>query len=344
MARGIFEKVQGSGIWFVRYADATARIRKEKAGTKTMARFLYQKRKAEALQGRKLPEKMRRRNIPMSELVADALTYSKGHKRSYPDDVCRFRRIQEWFGDLPAETMTPQRIDSQLSKVGVAEHLAATTLNRYRSLLSLAFRLGMESGKVQANPARLVRRRLEDNTRVRFLTESEEARLRAAIREHGPEREPELDIALQTGLRRGGMYKLEWCDVDFEHRILAERFGKQGKTRYVPLNPVAIEAFRKLRQASTGEGRVFDIQKPRHWFEKAVALAGIEDFTWHDLRHTFGSPARHDGRSARSHQEAHGPRLDYGDNPVRAPCPKLRGRRREPSGHLWAEKWQGKGQ
>lgn len=52
--------------------------------------------------------------------------------------------------------------------------------------------------------ARLVRRRPEDNARVRFLSEVEGARLRAAIREHWPERELEFDITLNTGLRPGG--------------------------------------------------------------------------------------------------------------------------------------------
>ncbi len=286
---GLFEKLPGSGIWWIRYADATGRIRREKAGTKSAASTLYQKRKNEALQNRKLPEKLRRRNVPFSELVADALAYSKAHKRSYDDDVCRMGRIREWFGKLPAESITPADIERRLARLAEDESLAAATLNRYRSLMSLMFRLGMESGKATANPARMVKARKEDNARVRFLSEAEEEKLRAVIRQHWPEHEPELDIALNTGMRRGGMYGLEWRDVDFEHRLVTERLSKNSKTRYVPLNEAALAAFLKLRQASKGEGRVFDTHKPRHWFEKAVALAGISDFHWHDCRHTFAS-------------------------------------------------------
>lgn len=50
--KGIFEKVPGSDVWWARYADASGRIRREKAGTKGMAVKLYQKRKTEAMQGR----------------------------------------------------------------------------------------------------------------------------------------------------------------------------------------------------------------------------------------------------------------------------------------------------
>jgi integrase len=287
--KGVYEREPGSKIFWIRYADATGRIRREKAGTKSNAQTLYRKRKTEALQSRKLPEKLRRRNIPFSELVADALAYSKAHKRSYPDDVCRMGRISKWFGELPVESITPATIEGRLARLALEECLAAATLNRYRSLMSLIFRLGMENGKVTANPARLVKARLEDNARVRFLSEAEEEKLRTVIRKRWPEHEPELDIAMNTGLRRGGMYKLEWRDIELSLRLVTERLSKGGKTRHVPMNEAALAAFTKLRQDSNGEGRVFSTHKPRHWFEKAVALAGIADFHWHDLRHTFAS-------------------------------------------------------
>jgi integrase len=198
-------------------------------------------------------------------------------------------RVREWFGELPAESITPADIERRLARLAEDESLAPATLNRYRSLMSLMFRLGMESGKATANPARLVKGRKEDNARVRFLSEAEEEKLRAVIREHWPEHEPEFDIALNTGMRRGGMYGIEWRDVDFEHRLVTERLSKNGKTRYVPLNEAAVAAFAKLRQTSDGDGRVFSTHKPRHWFERAVAVAGVTDFHWHDCRHTFAS-------------------------------------------------------
>ena len=62
------------------------------------------------------------------------------------------------------------------------------TLNRYRSLLSLIYRLAIRDGKVQDNPVRQVRRRKENNVRVRFLDSDEENALRAKIRGLAPER------------------------------------------------------------------------------------------------------------------------------------------------------------
>ena len=286
--RGIYERVPGSGEWWIRYADKAGKIHREKAGNRSAAKDLYRKRKQGVLEGKKLPEKLRQRDILFGELIDDALEYSKGHKRSFSDDVCRMKRVRQWFGGVVADDIKPASIERRLSSIAHAEDLAPATVNRYRSLMSLCFRLGMENEKCQGNPARVMRARKESNERVRFLGLEEEEGLRKVIREHWPDREPELDIALNTGLRRGGMYRLNWRDVDFENAVLTERYGKSGK-RHVPLNTAALDAFLKLRKASDGKGRVFDIKKPRYWFEKAVTLAGIEDFHWHDLRHTFAS-------------------------------------------------------
>jgi hypothetical protein len=75
--RGIFEKKRGSGIWWVRYYDAQSRLRREKAGTKSAAIALYRKRKTEALEGKKLPEKLRRPPTTFMEISRDALKYSE---------------------------------------------------------------------------------------------------------------------------------------------------------------------------------------------------------------------------------------------------------------------------
>lgn len=75
--RGIYERRPGSKIWWIRYAEATGRIRREKAGTKGAAIKLYQKRKTEILQGRKLPENLRAPMVGFAELAKDALVYSK---------------------------------------------------------------------------------------------------------------------------------------------------------------------------------------------------------------------------------------------------------------------------
>jgi integrase len=90
------------------------------------------------------------------------------------------------------------------------------------------------------------------------------------------------------------MYGLDWEDVDLARRFLRVRRGKNGDPRYVRLNTVALKALTELQKAGDSgpviRSRVGEaLQSPRHWFEKALADAGIENFHWHDLRHTFAS-------------------------------------------------------
>jgi integrase len=283
--RGIFEKVPGSGVWWIHWYDAQGRRHREKAGMKSAAILLYRKRKQEALEGRKLPEKLRRRPVLFCEIAADALEYSNRYKRSAQDDRCRMS-ILEWFSDRVAEAITAPEIEECFH----SEKWKAATWNRYRSLLSLTYRLAMRAGKVKENPAPLVQHKTESNGRVRFLSREEEDQLRGAILRLSPERLPEFELAIHTGLRRSEQYGACWTDVDFERRVLTVPFDKPGRTSHVPLNASASHALVALHARTADSGLVCGgLQSPRSWFERALAAAGVSDFHWHDLRHTFAS-------------------------------------------------------
>jgi hypothetical protein len=106
--RGVFQKIPGKNSpWWIRYVDAQGRFRREKAGTKGAAIDLYRKRKNEALEGKKLPEKLRRAAVSFKEIATDALAYSKTHKRSYRDDAYRMKQLLDWFGPRVADSTTP---------------------------------------------------------------------------------------------------------------------------------------------------------------------------------------------------------------------------------------------
>jgi hypothetical protein len=79
--RGVYEKLPGSGVWWINYFDSQGKRRREKAGRRSDAVSLYLKRKTEALQGKKLPEKLRSRAISFVELANDGLEYSKRKRR-----------------------------------------------------------------------------------------------------------------------------------------------------------------------------------------------------------------------------------------------------------------------
>jgi len=310
--RGVFEKVPGSGEWWIRYVDASGRYRREKAGTKGAAIDLVRKRKTEALQGKKLPERLRRATVTFMDITSDALAYSKAHKRTYDDDVQRMERMRGWFRDRSADSVTPQEIERHFEECIEEEEWAPSTVNHYRSLLSLTYRLAIRNGKATSNPARATRHRREDNSRVRYLTPEEEAKLRGVLEAEWAGHTPEFDLALHTGLRLSEMYGLDWQDVDLARRLILIRRGKNGESRYARLNSIALKALAELRKRGDRTGPVIrnlagePLAGPRYWWDKAITKAGIADFHWHDLRHTFASRLAMAGVGIRAIQDSLG--------------------------------------
>jgi hypothetical protein len=166
--RGIFEKVVGSGIWWIRFVDGSGRYRRERVGAFGLAVKLLDKRRGEAVAGKKLPETLRRKFVPFSEIAEDALVYSRAHKRSWQDDESRMKLLVEWWGSRDAESLTMGELERQLSDAARDKRWAESTFNHYRSLLMLTYREARRAEKVNVNPARDVRHRREDNSRVRY--------------------------------------------------------------------------------------------------------------------------------------------------------------------------------
>ncbi len=243
------------------------------------------------------------------ELAEERMAYKRLRlrPRSFHTDAERLKPLLEYFGALEAAAITPAQIDHFFGDLllgsAVKRKVGASTANRYMTLLSSIFEFAVRNGRVAANPAKRVERFHEAPGRCRVLSEAEEVNLRAAIRRMCPAREPELDLALYSGMRRGEQWGLEWSSVDFQVQQLTIRDGKTGR-RYVPMHPMVRAALVKLRGrdpgaryvcarrlGAAGDSQVRDamLRDRRGWFEHACKRAGVADFHWHDLRHTCAS-------------------------------------------------------
>ena len=316
--RGIFEKIIGSDVWWIRFTDAEGNYRREKCGSWTTASKLLKLRQADALQGKKL-KSLRHGTVSFCEIADDALAYSEAHKRSYRDDKSRMVKLKELWGSCDAESITTSGIEQQLGAFARDEKWAPSTFNHYRALLMLTYREARRSGKVNVNPARDVRHRKEDNGRVRYLGQfkplptkdeylkqftTEETRLRAAVERDYPEHLAEFELAVNTGLRMGSMYALTWEMVDLNSRMLNIPTSKNGEALHIPLNNAAMAAVKSVLPEKDEQktGRIFRSEKTgeplenwRHWFGKVVNSAGLVNFRGHDLRHDFASRLRRRG-------------------------------------------------
>ena len=152
--RGVFEKIPGSGIFWIRFVDSEGKYRREKIGSYSAAVKLYRKRKTQADEGVKLPP-TRKRSVPFSDLADDAIAYVKEEYARPADDVARLELLKKYFTGR-ADSITPKLIRSTLKTLTAAKRWSASSRNHHHNLVSLAFRLGMENEKVETNPARAV--------------------------------------------------------------------------------------------------------------------------------------------------------------------------------------------
>ena len=282
--------------------------------------------------------------VTINELCDDYLSYIQSRPDLYKDQKNppqRLELIRAAFGSRPAASLRPWEIEDWLSKIerrstrgngqaGSKKPLKPGSLNRLKAHLSAIYQHGKLRDKVQYNPARDVKQRRMKNGVIRWLKPEEEQRLRDTLvswmdtKSHLAQyQEPwiqhrlcELDIALGTGMRKGEQYGLKWRDIDFDHRMITLRDTKNGESRIVHMIDDVVAAFRRLEELGLNrrEGRthpapedtVFAIGDNKKWWAQAMKDAKIENFRWHDLRHTFCSRLAQSGVGLKVIQEAAG--------------------------------------
>ena len=134
----------------------------------------------------------------------------------------------------------------------------------------------------------------ENNQRLRFLNEEEAERLVAKCSDH---LRPIVLCALNTGMRKGEILALKWEDV--RNGFIYVRKSKTDEARQIPINDTLAEMLKGLRVKNQLQspyvfciksgGKLTNIGSVQRSFERARKKADIDDFRFHDLRHTFAS-------------------------------------------------------
>jgi integrase len=133
----------------------------------------------------------------------------------------------------------------------------------------------------------------ENNRRLRYLSKDECQNLINASDKH---LKPIVITALNTGMRRGEILGLKWDQVDLKHGFILLDVTKNGDRREIPINGSLRDTLQKtvVRRIDIPyvfhdpkTGKVY--QDVKRSFHSACKKAKINDFHFHDLRHTFAS-------------------------------------------------------
>ena len=179
---------------------------------------------------------------------------------------------------------------------------SGATVNRYMAALSHVFTVAVREWEwLESNPMLRVSRPKESRGRVRYLADGERERLLKACSEsNSAHLYDAVVLALHTGMRQGEVLGLKWRDIDFGRSRLILQETKNGERRVVHLVETVRELLRKRKKVQRLDtDLVFPAKlqrgvepKPaeiRHAWRRAVKHAELEDFRFHDLRHTAAS-------------------------------------------------------
>jgi integrase len=214
----------------------------------------------------------------------------QSHKATAKEDVSKLRWLDTYLRGKELTAISRGLID-RITEAKLAEGVSNATVNRVLELLRAVLRKCVNDWEwLERSPK--VRMLREPTRRIRYLTRAEAQKLLAELPEHMADM---AAFSLATGLRKANVTGLQWSQVDLVQRR-AWIHPDQAKARRaipVPLNGEAVLLIRKqvgkhvTRVFSYGGAPVVQVNT-KAWYA-ALERAGIADFRWHDLRHTWAS-------------------------------------------------------
>ena len=196
----------------------------------------------------------------------------------------------------PVNTIKPEDIQKYIEYLrnsGKRGKRKNSSINRFLEILSKMFNLAIDNDELTENPLKKVQKLKEDNHRPRYLTNEEEHRLFLSINTIAPYLKPIVITALQTGMRRGEIFGMKWCNIDLSNRIIYVLDTKSGKSREIPISDILYNLLKLLPQESEYVFTNPQTKKPyvdiKKSFNLVIKQAQIKNFRFHDLRHTFAT-------------------------------------------------------
>ena len=279
-------KRNGSPKWWATWNDQKGQRHRKSTGTndKKLAETLAAKWQQESYMEQHfgvIPE------IPFRDSL---LKYAEAKKRENPvgyEDTNKYQlqMLLDNFGDLMLTEITAKVVREFSDKC--LKTMKEASVQRYLAVLKAILNKAKDEGDLLALP--VFPKLKQSKGRTRWLTVEEEHRLLKAA----PERlQLLLVFALDTGGRRSELFKLDWRYVDLENGRVTFVDTKNGEDRSVRLSDRARQVLMALEPKDTGPVFTYNgkpLKGIKTSFDSARQKAELDDFRFHDLRHTFAS-------------------------------------------------------
>jgi integrase len=224
------------------------------------------------------------------------------HKKSLGCDKRRLKLLHVWLGELYLDEVNRDMVDqikyeragqNKLNSQGTdtGQLITSAEVNRMLALLRTILNAACHDWEwVDRIPK--VKLFKEAKKRIRWISHTEAATLLKHLPEH---LRAIARFSLATGLREQNVLGLEWSQIDLSRRVawIHGDMTKNSQALAVPLNDEALFVIREQRFKNelyvfTYKGERIARANNTGW-RNALKSAGIEDFRWHDLRHTWAS-------------------------------------------------------
>jgi len=292
MAKGLYKRGR---VWWICYAGIDGKVIRESSGTtkyREAEEILIRRKKA--IQDGKQPERKRIKKYYFEELTERYVDWMTGRHKSANSKMSRIKDILSHFGNLPLRSFSTYAVEQYQTKL-MDKGLKPASVNKNISILKAMIKKAVEwkmieehvlkeVGKVKLLPA--------NNKRLRYLSKEE---CKALISTCRPHLKPIVITALNTGMRYGEILGLEWNKhIDLKHGFILLDRTKNGERRQIPINQTLRNTLKSLPRRLDNP-YVFCSKDGKKYveihcsFNTALRKAGIHDFRFHDLRHTFAS-------------------------------------------------------
>lgn len=274
--------------------EGTYRVQIRKKGYRTVSKNFTRKTSAERW-ARQVEVEMEK-GIFISTTEAESTTVGEILKRygeeiaptkkSYDDIISRINLLNEHLGHFTLAALSSSDIKQYRNERQTIR--ANETVRKELGILNRVLEFAIKDCEIhlpKGNPMKNVRMPPKGDGRERRLSHGEEQKFLEAVRDYGGYLPYIVVFALETGMRRGEIARLQWKDVNFKKRIAVARKTKNGQDRTIPLSSKAIEILQQLPRDI--KGRVFPIRADSmtQAFRRCRERAEIENLRLHDLRH-----------------------------------------------------------